>query len=521
MFTVFTDSDSDSDEDNVVPTRKHRRVFNEEALQLSLHSGRYPEFLGVEGPRDRNDPQETSPLEYLFLLWPETLCEVIAVETNRYGRRLSDWVDVDKDEILTFLGLVTSMGLQKRPRIKGYWSSSLNFCCHHPPFSKFMSSRRFWRIWSNFHVVDNAKMSDAGLARKFQPILDTLRQTFLSNYSPAQELAIDEAMIKYKGHIRGKVRMARKPVREGFKVWCLCCSCCGYLCTFQVYEGKPLDSVTGKPVAEKGMVRRVVRDLIGPFAGSNHVVYADNFFTSGPLVEELAHDKIYVAGTIKERAVGYPESLRGLKLEKGSYACETVGDTCYYVFEDRGTAHFVSNAFPESMESQVVRLQVDGTLQFQSIPPLLPAYNKYMGAVDRLSQVRKTYGFDRKSKRYWVRPFFQFFDYAINNAFLLYKHNCKAYSVTSKDLLDFRTELVKLLIGRSKCKTRSVDSHRPSHGASMGCTLCRVQEVGLKRGKCRHCLDTGVRPAHHTTYACSFCKVRLCKIPCFAEYHMG
>ena len=48
------------------------------------------------------------------------------------------------------------------------------------------------------------------------------------------------------------------------------------------------------------------------------------------------------------------------------------------------------NVFPEAMETQVVRVQLDRTLQFQSIPPLLPAYNKYMGGVDRLSQVRKT-----------------------------------------------------------------------------------------------------------------------------------
>ena len=75
------------------------------------------------------------------------------------------------------------------------------------------------------------------------------------------------------------------------------------------------------------------------------------------------------------------------------------------------------------METQVVRVQLDRTLQFQSFPPLLPAYNKYMGGIDLLSQVRKTYGFDRKSKRYWIRPFFQFFYYAINNAYLLYKHN--------------------------------------------------------------------------------------------------
>ena len=52
----------------------------------------------------------------------------------------------------------------------------------------------------------------------------------------------------------------------------------------------------------------------------------DDYFTSGPLVEELAQDKIYVAATIKQRAVGFPECLKSVKLSKGNYACERVQD---------------------------------------------------------------------------------------------------------------------------------------------------------------------------------------------------
>ena len=478
--------------------------------------------MGIEGPQDRNNPQTCNPLDFLFLLWPESLCDLIVDETNSYGRSKPNWLDIDRDELLTFFGLITMMGIKKLPRIENYWSASLNFCCELPPLKRFMSSRRFWQIWSNLHVVDNSTLSGNGLTRKFKPILDVLSRTFLSNYSPSQELSVDEAMIKYKGHIRGKVRMPNKPIKAGFKVWCCCCCCCGYLCTFQVYEGKPIDPATGKSTSEWGMVARVVKDLVGPLSGLNHVVYMDNYFTSGPLVEELAQDKIYVAGTIKQRAVGFPEGLKSVKLSKGNYACERVGDICYYVFEDRSRVCFVSNVFPEAMETQVVRIQLDRTLQFQSIPPLLPAYNKYMGGVDRLSQVRKTYGFDRKSKRYWIRPFFQFFYYAINNAYLLYKHNCKLFDMPPKELLDFRADLVKLLIRRSRYRKRPVVPQSSSHsrdGVPSGCSLCRVGEVGISRGKCRHCLDVGRRPVHHTTFACSFCKVRLCKIPCFADYH--
>ena len=86
-------------------------------------------------------------------------------------------------------------------------------------------------------------------------------------------------MIKYKRHTSGKVRMPKKPVKIGFKVWMCCCSSCGYFFTFQVCEGRPVDPGSGKSVTEKGMVSRVVKDLSLPFSGSNHVLYIDNFLT--------------------------------------------------------------------------------------------------------------------------------------------------------------------------------------------------------------------------------------------------
>ena len=33
-----------------------------------------------------------------------------------------------------------------------------------------------------------------------------------------------------------------------------------------------MDLVTGKKVSEKGLVKRVVKDLVEPFDGSNHVL---------------------------------------------------------------------------------------------------------------------------------------------------------------------------------------------------------------------------------------------------------
>ena len=78
------------------------------------------------------------------MLWPESLCDLIVDETNRYGRCKPKWVDVNRDEILTFLEIVTVMGIKKLPRIKHYWSSNLSFCCNNPPLNHYMSHHRFW-----------------------------------------------------------------------------------------------------------------------------------------------------------------------------------------------------------------------------------------------------------------------------------------------------------------------------------------------------------------------------------------
>ena len=43
--------------------------------------------------------------------------------------------------------------------------------------------------------------------------------------------------------------------------------------------------------------------------------------------------------------------------------------------------------------------------------------------------------------------------------------------------------------------------------------------IGLKRGRWRHCLLTKRTPVHSTSFGCTVCLVRLCKTPCFGEFH--
>ena len=79
-----------------------------------------------------------------------------------------------------------------------------------------------------------------------------------------------------------------------------------------------------------------------------------------------------------------------------------------------------------------------------------PSQNPRSATAD---QLKKTYGYDRKSKRPWIRLLHTGLDFAINNAHILCKHDCKRCKVKPKDGLDFRLELARLLLKKgSRCR---------------------------------------------------------------------
>ena len=97
------------------------------ALRRHLRPGcmnLYPEFLGVAGPVNRMDPSSDSTLDFLKLLWPDSLSEHIAGETNEYARQVkaNNWVDTSGEEVWVLLGIVIEMGIHRVPRIVDYWS---------------------------------------------------------------------------------------------------------------------------------------------------------------------------------------------------------------------------------------------------------------------------------------------------------------------------------------------------------------------------------------------------------------
>ena len=94
-------SDEEEDLDGLAPTPKRRKLAQAKGLSAALSSGLYPLFEGIKGPSQDLPPRENSTFDYLRLLWPVCLCELIATETGRYvhQRGIRDWQSVSVAEI--------------------------------------------------------------------------------------------------------------------------------------------------------------------------------------------------------------------------------------------------------------------------------------------------------------------------------------------------------------------------------------------------------------------------------------
>ena len=245
--------------------------------------------------------------------------------------------------------------------------------------------------------------------------------------------------------------MPKKPIKRGFKMYSLSCSCCGYLCNFSLFCGREIDSQSGRRLDKPKKISDTVKELLrGNFSGCNHVVYMDRFFTSGPLARDLRSVGIFTVGTVNRDSAGFPQRLKLSNPSPGCYYAERDSDITYYVYNDRRVVCFLSNCFPRETMPMYARPKGchSGHLALtRTMPPVVPAYNKFMGGVDRTNQLCQRYLIDHRCHRPWMRIFFHLLQLGVSNAYILYKHNAEmAGSETLKTALAFRKELVELCL---------------------------------------------------------------------------
>ena len=254
----------------------------------------------------------------------------------------SNWKDVSKKEIEWFLGLVILMGINNLPNMKLYWSNDMVF--QNTFISSIMSRNRFLQFFYNLHLANNSLEPKKG-SREYSKIYkvknftEILRRNFQKNHSFGRYELIEENMIKFKGWSSHKQYLPLKPIKRGYKVWCLCDPITGYLFNFQIYLGK--EEINGK---ETSLGECVVFDLISGHNFQRKYLYFDNFFTSLRLLENLKLQNIKACGTIRPDRMGILSGFaKKNKIERADCKSMVLSNSIVFIWMDPKQVFLASN----------------------------------------------------------------------------------------------------------------------------------------------------------------------------------
>ena len=109
---------------------------------------------------------------------------------------------------------------------------------HHEQGSVFFQIRRYL-----YFCDPHAPVNQHDKMHKIRFILDTVRSSFMLEYTPHREVTVDEAMVPFKVRLSFKQYMKDKPVKFGIKLWVAADAVTSYCYNFEVYAGRHGDQV--------------------------------------------------------------------------------------------------------------------------------------------------------------------------------------------------------------------------------------------------------------------------------------
>lgn len=232
--------------------------------------------------------------------------------TNLYAvqTHVNNFPPTCAEEIRNFIGIHILMGCLSYPRVSLYWEPK--FCI--PLIAENMTLKRFFKLRTNFHVVDNNKhdSNDKDRFWKVRPIYNCFRNR-CKELVLEPKLCIDEQIIPFKGQISAKVFMQNKPSRWGIKSFMLFGES-GLEYDFLLYQGSTTE--VNDQYTEFGKTESIVMHLCDRIDVQNICLFFDNYFTTFRLLEWLRNKQIYAVGTIRENRFSKPPFLADKEIRK-------------------------------------------------------------------------------------------------------------------------------------------------------------------------------------------------------------
>ena len=422
------------------PARKKKKLRNWRHRVPNFTVGQ-PSHAGDEDRVTDAIEERLSPLDCFQRMFPKDLLEHILEQTNLYGQQRGQQLNITMEELLGFIGVMLMSGYRATHDKKHLWSNDDDVSSKWA--KELMARNRFLDILRNIHLADNTKLTTGQDPYfKVRPFFEKLNLAFKSVVLQ-NSLCVDESMVPYYGRHGTKQFIRGKPVRYGYKLWCLASSG-GYLYHAEPYCG----SSTDLPLTGMGQGADVVTGLLDKCSVSSGTLYFDNLFISLELLDELTRRGIGGCGTVREnrlRGIPFSEKRVFERKERGAMEWMSDGENVVVRWNDNRMVTVATNCIslePSYSASRYVKKE-GGRVQI-SMPAPFYMYNKNMGGVDLFDQSVATYRSSIRSKKWWW-PLFQWgVDAARTNAWLLSRGLKPARA--SESQLPFLRELTKVLI---------------------------------------------------------------------------
>ncbi|CAH1982575.1 unnamed protein product [Acanthoscelides obtectus] len=357
-------------------------------------------------------PKMESPDQH-FLLHRTVACSLINLiveETNRFAiqyiikngenirphSRVRQWKETNTNEIRTLIGLLILQGLGPKPEYK--------------------IKKRFHLLLKFLHFVDNSTINADTKNRKLAkvlPLLNHLREQFMTSYVPERDIAIDESLIGWKGRLGWKQYIPSKRKRFGIKLFALC-ETSGYMYNFIIYTGA--DTIYEAQHSQEPVTSRIVLSLVDSLLDKGYRLFLDNYYTSVDLVNKLVKRRTDCVGTIRANRKGIPKDLQ-VKLSKGRSVARYNRKIMIQKWHDKKNV-LITTLHDKTMEKVLTK---KGEIEK---PTCVLEYNKKMGGVDLADNYLHYYGTARsRVKKYYMKMFWHFLSVTTLNSFHIYKRN--------------------------------------------------------------------------------------------------
>ncbi|XP_065193176.1 piggyBac transposable element-derived protein 3-like [Sycon ciliatum] len=489
-------SDDSEDEGSGEPAAKRTpagatRWMKRTAFDTILPEMELPSFID-----DHPELITASPMDLWRGIYTPALIEKIVDQSLLYAAREknNDSFGLEAVDLERFLGILLLSGYHTLPTESDYWSTQPDLGV--PLVQTAMSRNRFRSIKQYLHFVDNQALQEGNKVAKVAPLYDSLNEQLVKWNIFHPLLSIDESMVPYFGKHSAKMFIKGKPIRFGYKIWCLCGSD-GFPYHLQIYTGRQ----EGRPVSPLGL--RVVGDMVDVIRVHSdtrcHELFFDNFFTSYSLLEILAEKNMRAVGTVRDNRTGGANqrlvSTKELKKKaRGTFDYRCNGTVFICKWNDNSVVNAASNYATHEPLATVKRRVKNVSNTTVTQPHLIQLYNKGMGGVDLFDRLLGSYRPRISGKKWYWALFVNHLNATVVAAWRLH---CKVHEKPMSHI-EFRREITVSLL-----KT----DLRPEPRVSGLPVDVRYDGVGHTResttqGRCKVC-------KRNTRCKCSKCGVRL------------